>query len=165
MDTCPAGNACSRVAHFAASTSCSSAADPPDASDAGPHVDVAKYAGENYVFANGVWNSSASEWLPALPAGSCFVAWSDVLVFFDARGVDFSGEGFTVFGHEGSVAYGAAHAVMVLEPADASAAFGPGVARRSATYPCRHFFEKASPETLRRAGAVLPPSAEGGNGG
>lgn len=101
--------------------------------------------------------------VPALPAGSCFVAWSDVLVFFDARGVDFSGEGFTVFGHEGSMAYGAAHAVMVLEPADASAAFGPGVARRSATYPCRHFFEKASPETLRRAGAVLPPSAEGGN--
>eukprot|EP00937_MAST-01D_sp_MAST-1D-sp2_P006967 g6967.t1 len=121
-----------------------------------------------------------------MPPGASFVAWSDVLVFFDAGDgaasdagggvgdgagdgarhgtemgraqvtgagcLDLGRPGFTVFGHTGSVDYGVAHAVMVLEPGDAARALSSG---HTATYACRHFFEKASERTLRAAGAVI----------
>jgi hypothetical protein len=72
--------------------------------------------------------------IPAIPAGTVYVGWSDLLLFFDTQGIDFTKRGFSVFAHPGDVAYGVAHAAFVV---------GDDAAKRSisrneaGTYPCK----------------------------
>lgn len=90
--------------------------------------------------------------LPSLPQGTVYVGWSDLLLFFDATGVDFGQAGFTVFAHAGDVDYGVAHAAFVVDDPSSKAKISAGC---SGTYPCRAYYEKASKEQLVAAGAIM----------
>jgi hypothetical protein len=89
--------------------------------------------------------------VPRLPFGTVFVSWADVLLFYDAEGVDFEQPGVTVFAHKGTVEYGCGHAVLSLgTEAATEAALSSS---KSGTYECHLFMEKPSFDDLKQVGA------------
>ena len=83
--------------------------------------------------------------IPAIPAGTVYVGWSDLLLFFDTQGIDFGKKGFSVFAHPGDVDYGVAHAAFVVSDHTAKSKIGKNEA---GTYECKAYYEKASREKL-----------------
>ena len=91
--------------------------------------------------------------VPRLHPGTVYVAWPDLLLFFDAGNLSFDQSGFTVFAHKGTVEYGCGHAVLSLGTKAANER--PLHGDTSAIFECHRFLEKPTYAELVEAGALV----------